>query len=239
MQFSDTSTYLGVIQACERYCNLGVAGISGNATLLKEFTAHANMASRDAWQRIFKVNGNWQYDDANQTDLPQATTDLASGTGTYALPSTALAVKRLEVMDSNDEWTTLQPITLEEIPTLGEFLTETNDVPRYYRLTGNTIEVFPKPNYNSTAGLKCFFDRGSVAFANDDTTQAPGFASEFHDYIPVVASIEYLKVKQPNDATLAMLREDRERIGTNLEKFYGQRFKDKKPRVGRAYSNFK
>ncbi len=239
MQYSDTTTYLGIIQACERYCNLGIAGISGDANLLKEFTAHSNYALRDAWQRIFKANGNWQYDDANQTDLPQATTDLVSGTGTYALPSEALTVKRLEVKDSAGEWSTLDAITLEEIQNHGEFLTNTEDTPRYYRLTGNTIELFPTPGYDSTAGLKAFFDRGSVAFASTNTTQAPGFASEYHDYIPVVASIEYLKVKTPNDGTLALLREDKERIGQNMQGFYGQRFKDKKPRVGRLNSTFK
>lgn len=239
MIFNDSTNLMGIIQACERYCNLGLAGISGNAQLLKEFTAHSNYALRDAYHRIFKSTGNWQYDDANQTDLPQATTNLVSGTSKYALPSTSLTVKRLEVMDANGEWTKLEALTLEELPTEGEFLSDTNDTPRFYRMTGNTITLYPTPNYSSTSGFKCFFDRGSVAFASTATTTAPGFNSEYHDYIPVVASIEWLKVKTPNDATLAMLREDRERIGKNMEQFYGAKFKDKKPRVGRSYSTYK
>lgn len=239
MQFSDTTNNLGIIQACERYTNLGDTGISGDSAKLKDFTAYVNTVMRRLWHSIFEASGSWQYDDSNQTDLPQATTDLVSGTATYALPATALTVKRLEAKDSNGEWYVLKPLVIDEI---GEAIPEFFDVdgdPSYYRLVGNTIELFAAPSYNSTGGLKVYYDRGSVAFASTDTTKTPGFASEYHDLVPVGASLEWLKIKQPQDATTARLAEDYASQLQQLNKFYNKRFSDKKLTISRQYQTFK
>jgi len=238
MQFNDTSTRLGIIQNCERYTNLGDTSISGTTSLLQDFTAYCNIISSRVWHTIFTSNGNWAYDDSNQTDLPQATTDIVSGTSKYALPASSLTLEKLEMQDSNDQWFPLEAITLEEIHNKGEFMDD-NGTPRYYRLVGKTLELFPTPNYASTAGLKAFFDRGSVAFASDDTTQTPGFASEYHDIVPIGASIEWLKIKTPSDPILQNLQQDYLLRLQQIKQFYSLRFKDKKPRVGRLYNSFK
>jgi hypothetical protein len=238
MVYSDTTNLVGIIQEEERLTGLGYAAISGSTTNLKEFTSLNNIVSHRIWHTIFTSNGNWQYDDSNKSDLPAGATSLVSGTATYALPTDALTVKRIEVKDANGEWSVLTPITLEEIDAKAETLTD-QGTPRFYRLIGQTIELFPTPNYASSGGLKPYFDRDCVEFATTDTTKTPGFASPYHSIIALGGAMEWLKVHTPTSAQLQYLREDYAKMEKNLKEFYGMRFKAKKPMVGRAYSSYK
>lgn len=230
--FSNTTTKEGAIQYCELYCNLGDAGISGSATLLKQFTGLINRAGSEVWHLIFALNNGWIYDDGNQTDLPQATQDLVAGTSKYALPSGALAIDRVEFLDQNGVYNVVNPIRLEEIPKGVDSFYATDGSPVYYRLLGSTIELFPAPaaaNITTTAGLKVYFDRASVAFASTDTTQTFGFASEYHDIPPRKASIEWLKINKPNSPTLAMLINDDIKRESQLQEYEAVKFRNVKP----------
>lgn len=238
MNYSDTTNLNGIIQEEERLTGLGYAGISGVTEKLKEFTSLNNIASHQIWHIIFTANGNWQFDDANQTDLPSSTCDIVSGTSKYPLPDDALTVKRIEIKDANEVWFTLQPITLEEISVKGEFLTDSG-TPRFYTLINGTIELFPTPNYDSTAGFHPFFDRDCVEFATTDTDTAPGFASPYHSVIAVKGALAWIKVHFPTSGQIPLLQQDEIKLETDIKKFYGLRFKDKKPRVGRAYSSYR
>jgi hypothetical protein len=234
MQFSNTTNLSGIIQMCEKYTNKLYGDISGDATLLKEFTNNSNIALNKLWAKIFKATGAWEYDDHNQTDLPQATANLSNGTATYVLPEEALTLKRLEVKDSNGEWCVVEPIMRDEIPeAINEFL-DTDSTPRFYRMIGETIELFPAPDYDSTAGLKVYFDRGSVAFASTDTTAIPGFNSELHYLVPISASLEWLKVKSPTSSTTIQLEKDWATGLQDLNKIYNLRFSDKTIKISRA-----
>lgn len=238
MVYSDTTNLSGIIQEEERLTNLGYALISGVAQTLKEFTSLNNIACHKIWHTIFTSNGNWQYDDANKTDLPSGVANLVSGTATYAMPSDALTIKRIEIKDASGIWFKLMPITLEEIESKGEFMKDAG-IPEYYRLVGSTIELFPTPNYASTGGLKVFFDRDSVDFATTDTTKTPGFASPYHELVPVKASLAWFTAKEPTSAVIPLLLQEEARLEKGLKEFYGMRFKDKKAVVGRAYSTYK
>jgi len=241
MQYSDTSGLSGIIQEEERLTGLGYTGISSSTNNLKEFTSLNNIESSKIWHLIFTSNGNWTYDDGNQSDLPFGATDLVSGTSKYALPEGALVVKRIEIKDANGTWFRLDPITLEEIGTKGNFLTDSG-TSNYYTLTGNTIELFPAPNYNSTGGLKVFFERESVAFTTSDTTETPGFASPYHSIIAIGGALAWLKTKLNSQFAVQqinILTQDYLKMEKAIKEYYGLRFKDKKPRVGRAYSTYR
>lgn len=229
-----------MIQEAERMTDLGYTTVSGDTTKLKEFTSLANNNSHKVWHTIFMSNGNWQYDDANQTDLPQATTNLTSGTAKYALPATALTVQRIEVMDTNSLWYKLTPITKELLGDMGvdEFF-DADGTPTYYRLVGNTIELFPAPNYTQDNSIKVYFDRDSSDFATSDTTKQVGFASPYHQIIPLGMAIDWLKIKQPNSPTLAIYIQDYLKLEDAIKKYYNKRWKDFKPTIGRAKQNFK
>jgi len=246
MIFSSTTTKAGIIQEIERLTDLGQTYISGDATRLAEMTATINRINHRVWHTIFMATGNWQYDDGNFTDLPIATTDLVSGTAKYAIPSDALTIQRVEIKDENGLEYQLTPITKELIKgqAVDEFL-DVDSTPMYYSIVNGTMELFPAPNYASTGGLKVYFDRDSVDFTVADpmttelNNQTPGFASPYHEILPIKASIEWLKVKQPQSPTLPLLLQDDLKLEQSIKQFYAVRFKDYKPRIGRAKRNWK
>ncbi len=226
MQFSDTSTKLGIIQACERYTNKGDAAISGNATLLAEFTAHINEIQRRVWNTIFSSYGGWQYDDSNQTDLPSASATITADQTSYSIPTGALTIRGIEVKNTGSVWTRLAPLTEEMIrerQAMGEFF-KTSGSPQYFQLVGDSIRLYPASNYTQASSFKVFFDRGSVAFASGDTTKTAGFASEYHGILPLGAALEYLKIKLPGDGTTAQLRADYQEMMMNLSNYYSKRY---------------
>lgn len=239
MVFSNTTNLNGIIQEIERLTDVGQTYFSSDSTRLKEVTATVNRINHRVLHLIAMSTGNWQYDDGNYTDLPTSVTDLISGQSRYSLPIDALTLQRLECKDPNGNWYKLKPITKELINSaVGEFL-KTNGNPEYYTLLDNVIELFPATNYNSTEGLKAYFDRDSVDFLTTDTTKTPGFSSTYHEIIPIKASIEWLKVKQPQSPTLAILIQDDLKLEDNIKKFYAKKFKDYKPKIGRLKENFK
>lgn len=238
MVYNDTTNYQGVIQEIERLTDLGIGTISGDTANLKNFTAQVNNESRRIWASIFKATGNWEYDDANNVDLPEATTNLVSGIQKYSLPSTALTVQRVECKDAGGLWYVIYPFTKQQVATgLDEFM-KTPAVPQFYRLLNGELELFPAPNYNSTNGLKVYFDRESVDFATTDTTATPGFASPFHKLLPLKVAIEWLDIKQPNSGTLAGLRQKEQKMELDLVSYYGKRWKNYKARIGRASQSY-
>ena len=239
MTYSDTTNLSGVVQTIERQTDLGQGYFSGDASRLKEITAMINEENHRIWAFIFLSSGNWQYDDGNYTNLPSGASDLVSGTAKYALPSEALTVQRIEVKDANGSFYQLTPITKEMIngEAVDEFMKEDGQ-PSFYRLVNGTAEIFPAPNYSSTGGFKVYFDRGSVDFVTSDTTKTPGFASEFHGWLPLKTSITWLEIKQPQSPTLAGFRLKDQKYELDVKKFYGLRFKDLKPRISRAYQSF-
>ena len=85
---------------------------------------------------------------------------------------------------------------------------DTPSQPMYYRLVNGTAQIYPAPNYTKTAGIKVLFDRDSVDFVTTDTTKTPGFASPYHEILPIGVSIEWLKIKQPQSPTLPQLQAD-------------------------------
>lgn len=225
LQYNDTTNGYGIIQSCESQCNLGATTISGDTTLLKEFTRYANKTLSKIWSEIFSSYGGWQYDDSNQTNLPQATDTLTSGTSVYAFPTGAVTVRGVEVKNTSGVWEQLIPVTQEQIQqqgAIGEFM-KTSAMPRYYQVQGETIKLYPTPNYTQASSFKVFIDRGSVAFQYTDTTNTPGFVSEFHDAVPVGMSIEWLKVHKTDSAVLQEFKLEFQNYLTAIKKFYRAR----------------
>jgi hypothetical protein len=239
MQYSNTTTKAGIIQNIERMTDLGDAYISGDATRLAEFTSMVNRISSRVWHNIFMATGNWQYDDSNETNLPIATTNLVSGQQTYALPAEALTIQRLEIKDENGNWEVLRPLVKEKIKIAIDEYNDVDGDPIQYLLVNSQIVLYPAPNYSQDASLKAYYDREAVAFTTSDTTKTPGFASPYHEILPIGASIEWFKVKQPTSPTMQVLMADYQRLEQSIKEYYSKRFKDYKPRVGRLKQRFK
>lgn len=239
MQFSDTTNLDGLIQACEDYTNLGDGVISADTTLLKQFTRRINKVNRRVWHWIFSTNDAWTFDDGNQTDLPQAVTSMTTTFSRYALPSDALSVERVEVKDASGNFIKLEPLVLDDMSQgVDEFLSS-DGTPQYYKLVGETVELFPAPGYDSTGGLKVYFNRDVVEFVYTDTTKEPGFATPYHDVLSVGACLEWLKIHLPNSGQTTLLREEYARYEQDIKEFYASRLEDADYRIKTKKTNFK
>lgn len=150
--------------------------------------AEANNAYDRVVSLILKADGRWQFDDENNTDLPIATTALVSGQQDYALSIAHLDLLRVEVQDNATvpAWHKLIPIDQADLynTAMTSFLS-TNGLPTYYDKVGNSVFLYPAPNYAQSASLKVYFKRGPNYFITSDTTKAPGFNALYHDLIPL------------------------------------------------------
>lgn len=153
-----------------------------DATLVAE----ANNALERIVALINSADGRWQFDDTNNTDLPIATTDIVTNQQDYSLATSHLEITRAEIQDSSGNWSKLMPIDQADIynQSLTDFL-KTAGTPIYYDKIGNSVFLYPKPNYSQAASLKLYFERGPSYFATTDTTKTPGFNTLFHDLIPL------------------------------------------------------
>lgn len=242
LTFSDTSTKLGIIQACEDTCALGDAGISGQATTLKVFTRYVNKTMSDIWTTIFFSYGGWQYDDSNQTTLPTATDTLTASQVSYALPTGTHGIRSIQIKDTGGVWHELSPLTQEQIlqrQADTEFL-KTASMPVYYVPVGDSIRIYPPSNFTQAASFKVSFDREMTAFASSDTTRVPGIPTAFHDAIPCGASLEWYRVNRAGSEQYQELKSEWEgnptRQGTRnggwlnkIGKFYRQRYEQLYP----------
>jgi hypothetical protein len=190
--FNESTNKTGIIQECERKLFSSDYGrISGNATLLAEFTNRINQALDDIAIKMFQVDNTWSFDDSEHSDFPEATTDLVASQSDYALASTHMIIDRVEVKDTAGNWRKITPLAEQSlnIP-VSDFMDEPAD-PIYYTLKSNSIILYPAPNYAQDDSLKVFFQRPMEYFASSDTTKTAGFPSLFQKLIPLYASYYY------------------------------------------------
>ncbi len=232
LQFSNTTTKLAVIQACEDYCALGDTGITANAVLLKTFTRYANRILSMVWTWIFFSYGGIKFDDSNQTDLPSATDTLTADKRIYANPAGATALSGVAIKDAAGQYYPLSPITPNQIQekgfTIDSFMS-TSGTPQFYMPLGESVYIFPASNVTRSTGYKNYYDRGMLALASTDTTKTMGFDVNFHEVVPIGASIDWMKINKPESRTLQEIKLDFADYEVRIKKFYRQKFEQMFP----------
>ena len=239
MQFSDTTNKTGLIQDITFW-----TGVDINKYPIEDRTRNINEWNRKVWSWIFESYGGWQFDDDNNSstsDLPSSTINLVSGTSVYGLPSGALTVRKADVLqDDGSTWRYLDPLPLEAIkPAEGEFL-KTDSTPRYYRLVGDVIKLYPAPNYSETNGLKIFYDRDMSQFITTNTNSTPGFASPLHRVLSIGASLDYV-ISNGDSKKITSLSIQADDYETRIKSFYSKRYLDNFPpsmRVGDSVRDY-
>jgi len=242
MDFSDTTNKDGLIQDCELLLGMADGDISGNATLLKQFTMLIYAWYRRVNSWIWEVTGTWEYDDSNYTDLPIATTTIVNEQQDYEIPSVAQKIDRVEVLDSDGNYQLITPIDKSQIKTsaMSEFY-ETPGLPTCYDLIGRSLVLYPKPsisNVTAAKGLKLYFTRDIDEFASTATTTAPGFVSNFHRILSLGASYDYAISYEMNTKANFLKGQINEMV-EELKKFYGQRHRDMPTRFEPKRRNYK
>ena len=193
MIFSDTTHLLGIIQQIEKLTGLGDGVITG--TYLKQFTGDVNNAYSRVANIILRADGRMQWDDPNHTDAPVAQADLVDTQKKYevfeALPTALqdwLQVEAVEILDNDDNGVKLKPMDLQDIEGAESEFRDNNGTPEFFDFDGAEVKLYPSPDYNKTKGLTIFFKRSPSYFVSTDTTKVPGFATLYHELLPLWAS---------------------------------------------------
>lgn len=189
----------------------------------------ANAAMERVNSLLLRADNRWQFDDTNQSDLPIATTTITSGQKDYSLATAHISIDRVEIKDSAGNWTLLKPIDQHDVryQALGNYY-PSNGLPREYDKIGNSIFLYPTPNYTLAAALKIYFTRPPVAFAAGDTTAVPGFNSLFHKLVPLWIAYDYAMANGLKNANQIFV--EIQRLEDEIQKFYGERSRDERPR---------
>lgn len=205
MVFSDSTTEDAIVQEIDRIC-----GTTATIYTLKAKTARVNQALDRFFYLALLGDGTWQFDDANQTNLPIGTADLVSGQLDYSFASELLMVTKVLIKDASaGNWLELQQVDQSQSRALNIYappISNPGGVPSTFDLLGNSILLDPIPNYASTGGLKVVFKRNASKFVSTDTTKVPGIPSLFHNYLCRYASLQWaIEKKLPFKNDLAQL----------------------------------
>lgn len=235
--FNNTTTKNGIIQKIEFITGLGDGAISGNATLLKQFTGLVNDWYGHLVGDIIQVDGRFEFDDIGFGDQPIATFNLVADQQGYSITEDAdlaqiLDITRIEVKNASDgDWVLLRPIDRTNIPVaLGEYK-NTSGIPSEFDVIGSVVNLYPAPSYSSTAGGKIYFKREANYFASTDTSQEPGILTPYQKVLWLGPAYDYSVMNgKPNQALRQEIELERERV----REFYGRRNKYEQPRLSGA-----
>lgn len=209
MPYSNTTDKNGIIQTIEFWTNLGDGAITGD--LLKIFTARVNSAFDRVMSRVLSYSTHLRFDDTNHTDLPSGTFNIVSGQANYTITQDDNGLDILNITDvrilpsaTATDYVTLEKMTIDDDRALDAMVPNSGDtgVPTAYLERGNTIFLYPKPNYAATNGCRIFFEREQSYFASTDTTKQPGIPLPFHSLLPLYASYDWLLVNKPANTAL-------------------------------------
>ncbi len=211
MVFSDTTGKAGIIQRIEFWTNLGDATISGDTTLLKVFTALLNESFDRLMPLLVSFSDFLQWDDTNNTDQPFLTFALTSGQSDYTVLQDDnsydilnVAKVRIYASATGTQYYELKEMTADDPYAQIAMSPSATDVgvPTSFLKRGNTIFLFPQPNYTNASGVQVFFERRQQQFLTSDTTKQPGIPSPFHALLPLYASHDWLIVNKPANTVL-------------------------------------
>jgi hypothetical protein len=199
MQYNDTTFASGggIIQREEMLCSLGNGAISGDTTLLKQFTMLNNISYFEVWMAGLSVDKNNRQDDYNYNDLPDAPITMVLNQADYTIPVAVTSANVATFIRLKGIYLTVNGVRsyLTPMSTL-ENVTTVAGIPTNYYLNGKSI-IFNCPlsqtaltTYSSVFHVE--FQRVPDAFTSADTIQQAGIMETYQDLIPLKASALYL-----------------------------------------------
>lgn len=218
MQFNNHSSSFDIVSDARYWC-----GADSVDYPTADLTRNANLAMDRIVALIMASDQKWEWDDANNTDLPLAVTDLVASQSDYSLAVTHLKVLRVRIKNSAGEWVSLDPVDRRDL-TDSELTADAGEVKKYDKI-GNSIFLYPAPNYSSTDGFEVQFQRGASYFTTSDTTKTPGFASQFHRLVSLHAAKDFCALNGL-DKRLNIILKEIATMESNLVDFYSERNRD-------------
>jgi hypothetical protein len=212
---------------------LGVAETDTTTFPVATFTRYANAWYRRFAYYIWRSSNVWQFDDSNFTTLPEATATLVAGQEDYSIPSTAIDILEVYVMNSSGDYYRLNKINPFMITGARDEYAETDGMPADYYLQGNSIVLKPAPAtgyVTMAAGLKLILDRDIDAFTITDTIQEPGFLPAFHRLLSLGAAFDFARSKELV-TKINLIKPDLDLMVREMEEYYARRSRADKKRI--------
>jgi len=200
-----------------------------------KYARDANNALLDYQMLALRSNGCWQFDDTNQSAAPIKSINVVSGTNNYNVlvddetnANQILEIEKVEcAIDSSlSNYNVLTPYNeMDSSFSINQDAT-VSGVPNSYYIRSGVIYLYPKPNFNATAGLKVYVSRTTTYFAGTDTTKVAGIPHTHQKYLVLKPAFEYCMVNLParvNGIKLALNECVKE-----IEDYYSMRKKDER-----------
>lgn len=175
----------------------------------------------------------FRWDDTNHTKMPVGTTNLVANQANYSFltdeqGNRILTLTRIEVKDSQGNWTKLQPIDQTDIDVALDEFQSTVGTPQYYDKTNdNVIRLYPAPSTSVTDGLKFYFQRTPSYFLSTDTTKEIGFSPVLNKYFVMCGAVDCaLALGLPNKNDLKVIHDEEKE---NMVQSFTTRNEDEQP----------
>ena len=209
MVFSDTTNKNGLIQRCERLCNLSDGAISGDSTLLAYFTSDINEVLYELIVHIMQSQDTFDWDDPYRTDFPIATTPLVADQRDYQFDN--LSFLRLKRVDIAYDGSTYYRATPLDSSVLKDGLGNDTTVDGRYSKTEPRYDpksfgfwLYPRANATDVTNggkIRIEFSRAFEEFETADTDTEPPIDRPFHELIAIGASLKWSTAKQKRNIT--------------------------------------
>lgn len=226
MQFNPSSKVDSIIADID-FLLFGDGSTFNTDYSLVDRTRGINIVMDEAVAELFKADPNFMWDDTTNPDFPIATLDLVANRDNYVLPDASLVFNRVRIKDTNGIYKTLTPKNRKEIS--DSELDSYGTPDKYYKID-NAVFPIPVPNYSSTGGVEIEFQRGANHFLSTDTTKSPGFASQFHQFLSVGASLRYA-IANGMKEKMSLLNTEKEKIKLSIQAHYQRRSPDERPKI--------
>lgn len=177
MKFYDTgNTHDSLVHYVNDLLNLS----SGDVTIytLAQKARATNTAKYKLALQMIRASAAWSWEDNQKSDLPIATTTLVVGQRDYTLPTAAIGIERVEVMDAGGNYFRLIPMDETEIQHALTNYGESNGTPTHYWVKGRSLFLDIAPATGSVtlaAGIKVYYAREIDEFSAATTTTEVGF----------------------------------------------------------------
>jgi len=234
MVFNDPTTGQGICQDIDF-----MIGTDSTSYPIEQKTRNINNAYDKVSSLIMRSDAKWEWDDNNFNTLPVGTTDLLDGQADYEISDADfLEILRVEIVQQNGDFLFGTPISYED--RFGVAMTEwakTPGQPLYYDKVGNSLILYPTPNFSYEGGVRVYFKRNPSYFTVADTTKEPGFARTFHKLLSYYAAIDYC-IANALEKKMKVLYGEAQKMEKNLQDFFSSRARDAKVRFQTARENY-
>ena len=164
MKLYDAISKDSVIHEIFRIC-----GANANTYTIRDIVARVNSALDRYFYLAFESDGQWNFDDINETSPPIDTQNIVSGTNRYkfsAFTEKILHLIKLTVLNADAVEIELIPEEIDELPDsfLQTYKSTITGTPDHYIKYGDFIYLRPYPDYSEADGLRAYFNRPASKF---------------------------------------------------------------------------